>query len=290
MNWPQSNGPCLEKESHSLMTHRPRLALIGSGNIAGFHVSASRKAGFDVTSIASRPGSIRLQKFATDNEIPHIYDNPDHLIDSYDTWDALLICSSIESTFGILENALTIGAPILVEKPVSRYSATLAPLLRSSHPVIVGYNRRFYSTVNSARKFSRINPQLIATLTIPESIKIPENALDSLDYMAPFFYNSVHGLDLARFVLGNLELTHVQRLLNDSGLCVGIIANLISETGSILQFCGNWSAPANFSLTLDRLDTRFELKPFESAAIYEGMKVLEPTEEIPLRSYIPKES
>ena len=43
--------------------------------------------------------------------------------------------------------------------------------------------------------------------------------------------------------------------------------------------------PANFSITVNSEHNVFELKPIEQLNIYEGMEVIEPTLDYPLRRY-----
>ena len=125
-------------------------------------------------------------------------------------------------------------------------------------------------------------------LTLPDEIQGPSERSDNPSYLKPLFMNSVHGLDMVRFVFGNLRLVHVQRLTNPWGAMVGFAAVLTTDRGDILEFTGNWEAPANFSLTIDRPGHRLEVRPFEVATLYEGMEVTEPTVEIPIRRYSPK--
>jgi|TARA_B100000315_G_C14581327_1_gene590624 predicted dehydrogenase len=268
---------------------KPRLAIIGSGNIAEFHVLACREAGFNISAIAASPGSKRVRQFSKKHNIPLVYASADLLLDAFEEWDALLICSSIDSTLEILTKAVEIGTPILVEKPISFRSMDLIPLLKYKGPLIVGYNRRFYRTVEKARLFVENNPPLVATLELPESIHTPQNINEDADYLRRFFTNSVHGLDLARYVFGDLVFNNVHRLTNDWGGVISILATLTTDNGSILHFHGNWSTPSNPRLTLDQQGSRFEIKPFETARVYEGMEVLEPTEKIPIRRYLPKQ-
>jgi hypothetical protein len=56
----------------------------------------------------------------------------------------------------------------------------------------------------------------------------------------------------------------------------------------VIQLTGNWGTAANFALCLDRPGRRIELRPFELASIYEGMEVLEPSDDTPIRRYVPK--
>ena len=49
----------------------------------------------------------------------------------------------------------------------------------------------------------------------------------------------------------------------------------------------NWKAPANFALSLDDAKHRLDLFPFEKFQLYDGMKVIEPSDIYPVRQYVP---
>ena len=266
----------------------PRIALIGCGNMAEFHASACRAAGFELAAVCSRPGSTRLRPFAERYGIPLVFDQVSDLLSAREEWDALLIAVSIDVTLETLERALETGAPILVEKPVAWRSQDLLPLLRRRLPVIVGYNRRFYRTVQEARREVVNGPPLLGHLALPEGVRTPGQTPEDPRYLIPFFGNSVHGLDMARYVFGDLQPVHVQRLTNPGGALLGLVATLTTKRGDILEVMANWQTPANFALSLHRPGRRFEVLPFEAATVYEGMEVTEPTEEVPIRSYRPK--
>ena len=268
---------------------KPRLGIIGCGRISEFHASACREAGFELAVVCSRPGSVRLRPFAQRYGIPLVFDTVEELLQADGEWDALLIAISIEDTLDVLTLAVESAAPILVEKPVAFRSADVMPLMDRGSNVIVGYNRRFYRTVQAARTEARNHGPLLANLTVPELVVSPRTPEEDPQYLKPFFGNTVHGLDLARFVLGPLSVEHVQRLTNPSGTIIGLAATLVAKNGSVVQFTANWGVPANFSLTLDRPGHRLELCPFEEATIYEGMKVQEPNAETPIRTYSPSE-
>jgi predicted dehydrogenase len=272
-----------------VVTSSYRVAIIGAGNIAGFHVPALRQAGFEVTAVAARRGSTRVHEFARHHGIPNPFSDSAELLDARDLWDALVIAVPVEDTLAILEAALALGAPVLVEKPVSYRSADIAHLRFSDAPVLVGYNRRFYPTVGRARDEVGAGAPVLATLTLPESVQVPAGPDPTRRYLHNVYGNSVHGLDLARHVLGHLQLTGVERITNDDGNHLGVSATLRSERGDVLSFLGNWGTPANFALTVDRLGRRLELRPFELVTVYEGMDVIEPSPEIPLRQYRPRQ-
>lgn len=268
---------------------KPRLGMIGCGQIAEFHAPAFRAAGFDLAAVCSRPGSERVRAFADRHEIPDVFDSPIDLVAARDKWDALLIAVSIDATLDILKMALALNAPTLVEKPVSRRSADLESIADGSHGVLVGYNRRFYGAVQAARSEEAGNAPHVAIMSMPESIPTPGDPADDPAYLARFFTNSVHGLDILRFVFGDLSVEKVHRVMNDGGALQGFAAILSAPSGSVVQLNANWRAPGQFTFTLDRPGHRLELRPFEQGIIYEGMDIVQPTHANPIRSYHPKE-
>ena len=267
---------------------RPRLAFVGCGDVAEFHAKACHVAGFDLAAVCSRPGSRRLRPFAERHGIPLVFEQISELIRARDEWDGVLIAVPVDATLEILHRTLEADAPILVEKPVAWRSKDLQPLIHRGLRVIVGYNRRFYRTVQVARQEVVGGPPLIGHLSLPEAVRSPMQPADDPSYLKPFFGNSVHGLDLARYVFGDMRVIQVERLTNSNGVIRGLVAMLATDRGDFLQFTANWQAPANFSLTLDLPGRRLQMLPFERATIYEGMEVKEPDGTSPIRSYVPK--
>lgn len=267
---------------------KPRLAIIGAGRVTEFHVPAFREAGFEVTAICSRPGSDSAKSMGERHGIDNVFDGMEALLAASDAWDALLITVTTTSTLEVLEQALQAGVPVLVEKPVALRSADLEPYINRDLPVLVGYNRRFYRPVQAARQEVRKSPKLLGQLVFPETIHTPDRESDNPRYLE-WFYSSVtnHGLDLARFVFGELQIQHVSRLRNTGGALAGITAILTAEDGHLLQFMGIFNVPTNFAITIDSPNRRFEIRPFEIATIYDGMEVVAPTDETPIRTYVP---
>jgi len=274
---------------HLMAAERRRVGLIGVGPISHWHVRALRAAGLEVTAVAARPGSARVRDFAAEHAIARIFDGWERLLAAREAWDGLVIATHTDGTPAVLAAALEHRVPVLVEKPVAWTSATVARLRDAAHAqVIVGFNRRYYRPVQFVREECRNGAPVIAHLQLPESVAAP--ASRSLpDRLAPFFSNSTHGFDLLRFVLGPLQLQHVERLRASGGEVTAVSALLRTDRGDIVTLGCNWAAPANFALTVDRAGRRLELRPFERATVYEGMDVLEPSEEVPIRRYVPRE-
>lgn len=267
------------------MTDQARLAIIGTGEIAGFHVSAARAAGFVVEHVAARPNSATPKLFGKKYEIPHVWSDPKDLIGQSGQWDAIILAASTEAMVPLVELAIETGKPVLAEKPIGMSSRALTHLVNSSAPVLVGFNRRFYTPVQEAKKFIESGGPCLIHLELPEDIPIdPQTAVRDLKGVR---LNSVHGFDLVNYLASGLTIMDVHHV-ETVGARRGGILILRSSKGDICTISANWNAPANFSLTVDRDGERFELRPLEYGALYRGMRVVEPTPETPIRKYVPQ--
>ena len=266
-----------------------RVGLVGSGIIADVWVPALRAVGLEVTTVASRPGSTSVAPFAARHGIAGVADGWEAMF-AEPAWDALVITTWPDGTPDILEAAMRLGVPVLVEKPVAWNTARHRRLLAQPHDqVIVGYNRRFYRSVQQARCEAQEGPPLLAQLVLPTDAPTPEAHDPTGRYMQQFYESvSAHGLDLARFVLGDLTVQAVQRVTAPSGNVVALGALLTTARGDVVQLSCPWGTAANYALTLSRVGRRFELLPFEIATAYEGMEVHPPSDEYPVRRYLPK--
>jgi predicted dehydrogenase len=262
-----------------------RIALIGTGPISDWHVRAARAVGLDVVAVASRPGSARAKDFADRHGIRRLFNGWRALLDARDGWDALVIATHTDGTPEVLAAGMELGVPILVEKPVAWSAGRLAALAAGAHEkVIVGFNRRYYRTVRFLRDEVAAGPPVLAHLSLPESVDWD----GTRPYWEPFVSNSSHGLDLVRFVFGEMRVVSVHRMRRPGGALAAFTATLVSARGDVVQLAGNWNAAANFALTVDRPGRRVELRPFELATVYEGMEVVEPSPETPIRRYLPR--
>jgi predicted dehydrogenase len=262
-----------------LMTTSPIAAIVGAGAIAPFHIEALRTAGFNVVHISARPDSPRATELANRLGIPHVWSSAADLITS-GQWDALVLASSTESIPDLIRLVITTGKPCLVEKPVGFDATTIREFVGHDDQIRVAYNRRFYATAEAARKFASAGP-CIFRLELPESVG---SSTDEMNGLRAVKENSVHGFDFLAHILGQYRIE--QRLdISDSR---GRLALASTDRGDVGMIVLNWNCPANFSLVLDHSPQRFEVKPFELATSYEGMEVLEPTTDMPVRRYVPK--
>ncbi len=261
------------------MTSAPTAAIIGAGAIAPFHVSALRAAGFRVSHIAASNGSTRAAQLGKDLNIERVWSRAEDLINS-ESWDAIVLASSTETIPELLRLTISTGKPCLVEKPVGFDGDSIRKFAGHDAAVRVAYNRRFYSSSRAARTFAAQGP-CIFRMELPDSIGSADMEMQGLRSVRE---NSVHGFDLLAFVIGGYQVEKRFDTRNPRGR----LAVVTSDAGHVGTVVLNWNCPANFLLSLDRSPQRFEMRPFELGSLYEGMEVLEPTEETPVRRYVPK--
>ena len=252
--------------------------IIGTSPIVSFHIKALKQVDLDPIAVASSNlNSTTVEMFALENDITKHYSDWKKMLRD-EVFDGILIASRIESTIEILSESIKYNVPILVEKPVSFDSNSLKKIIEIAHDkIIVGYNRRFYKTVNHIKKtISEKKETVLASMITPE---IPT--------LRKFFDNTSHSIDMLRFIFGEIKIDFVKKIISGDKI-IGVIATFITEQNDVIQFTGNWGAPDNFSLSTYIEKKKLELKPFEELNIYEGMDIIEPTNESPIRKYVPK--
>lgn len=265
------------------MTHaKPRLAVIGSGAIVGFHVAAAREVGFSVDHVAARPGSGSAQRFAHEHSVGMAWDDPKDLIAASRGWDAIVLATSTDHMPDLLRAACVTGKPILAEKPTARHSELLNEFVPFNDQIIVGYNRRFYSSVDYVRDFVNRGGPAVVQCQLPDSIA-GEGSVE--DRLASVRLNSVHGFDLLRYIFGDITLGEFVTTNWPTPTATVVFTTSRGDAGVIVA---NWNAPANFAITVDTAVERVELRPFEIATRYHGMEVVDPTPETPIRRYLPR--
>lgn len=263
----------------------PRIAFLGAGDIARYHATAAVEAGFRLAGVAASPGSTSVAGFAEQYGFSEIHRNPSDLFGSSD-WDALLVCSSHESLLGYTTALVGQSRPALVEKPVALHSEDLLPFVGQKSPhIAVAYNRRQYATAAAAKDFFSAAETCVVTVEIPESVDFDISDTD-LRFRG-VFANSVHMLDLVRFLVGSIifsdsDFPGVAR--NRSGT----VACGHTNRGDLVIIKSAWNSPANFSITLESGKQRFLLSPIERGQLFQGLTVAEPTEATPVRVYSPQ--
>ena len=256
-----------------------KIGFIGSSTISQFHISALRNNGFEIIGIGTRENSINCEKFARENFLIDYFCKKgwEEVIEK--EVDAYCVCIDTTYTPEILLRVLDKGKPVLVEKPIAWELSKLEPIIKHKNvsKIFVGYNRRFYRVVNIAKEFAKESRGGTVYINIPDS-KIGSKR---------FISNGCHMVDLARYIFGDFKINNKIKISNDSG-----------EMAYLTAFCSNkkWTItinahsliPANFSITINSGKNVFELSPIEKYSLFEGLEIIEPHENFPLRRYVPK--
>jgi predicted dehydrogenase len=264
------------------VTNQKRLAIIGTTQIAQSHVDAARKVGFNVCHVAGRKNSSTVDHFAESNSIANVWSDPTTLATSGD-WDAIVIASAMESLAGLLQLSMNSNRAVLVEKPVALDAQLFEQFRGSTERVIVGFNRRFYTAVLEAKKFLSERPACLIQLQVPESVTLKPGAQPDYSRVKT---NSTHAFDLLNFITGGIHDVKVESVLHDSQKTAAV-ASARSNRGDLCSVFANWNASANFALTIDCNEERFELRPLEDGVLYRGLEVMK-TSSSNRRTYMPK--
>ena len=154
-----------------------RLAIIGCGNIAKFHIKSFNKLCDNICNCSSRLNSQTLSQFAKEHKIKNLWSDPFKLAKASDLWDGLILSSKTESIPKLLDILIKQKKPILVEKPVSIVTKYLKKFRNSTNDLIqVGYNRRYYPTILKAKKFiDNSKGQILCKMVLPENINNNKN-------------------------------------------------------------------------------------------------------------------
>ena len=261
----------------NIMT-QPKLAIIGTGNIANFHCDAFKKAGFEISHGAGSLNSKSAIEFGKKHGIKKIFSDPMEILKNCAQWDVVLLSTPTEKNITYLDEILKINKPALIEKPVATDAEYLSQFTKNSFKKIrVAYNRRFYATTQRAKNFIDDEGFVYAKMELPET-------LNTAGYYNSVHLNSAHGIDLLNYLFSSLEVIKNIHFEND----IGRLVILKSSDNQIVNLIMNWNSPSNFSLSLESANKKFEMKPFEDSQIFQGMTVIEPSDELPLRRYVPK--
>lgn len=260
-----------------------KLGVIGSGSIVPFHLDALVDVGFEVRAIASRPGSVTTQKLADKYLASALSDF--HEVSRLDL-DAVLIATSSGAMEKSLKYFLKSGIPILVEKPVLRDSQLFEEIgdLENEN-VIVGYNRRFYSSVQDLKEC--LNSKQANSFLF----KVPENSwngdLDLQGRRNFLIDNTVHMIDLLRYLIGNtdVKVTIQEARSNESMKAINMFIEGADISG---MFQVTFDSPGAYSVEFNGGGFSSKLQPIEYLYTYDSIEVIEPTAEIPIRRYQPK--
>ncbi|MBC69489.1 Gfo/Idh/MocA family oxidoreductase [Acinetobacter sp.] len=253
---------------------------VGSGPISDFHIPALKNNGLNIEALGTTKNSESSWGICKKYGLTHKYCKGgwEEVLDS--DVDAYIICIKIENTLEVLDKILEKGKPVFVEKPINFSLKELEKIKnnRFVENIFVGYNRRYYKTCMDLKKLCNNSSGGTVLVNIP----------DSCYGIKQFISNGCHMVDLVRYLLGDFEIVNKIIKTNSQKNDMDYFSALCRNKKWTIIFNAHSLIPSNFSVSINSDKNVFELKPIEKLTIYEGMKIIEPTNEDPLRKYVPK--
>lgn len=257
-----------------------KLGLIGAGRITPFHIDAAIEVGFKPTAIVGTPGSIRARNLQKEYSIPNCLNGLDEL--ERIELDAVLVAVTPKSTIEVLKGISSLKLPTLVEKPVAPDHHTLQVFSGSydCSRIMVGYNRRFYSSVFALKSELRPEyPKYFSLLISESSSSLNPNFQVKKELVMS---NSVHGFDLLNYFFGKPNKVIALGNSLDSEV-ISAYFEFDSLATGICQISFNMPETARFTVYQNRV--KFQLSPIEKFAKYTSIQSSSLNREFPNRDY-----
>lgn len=264
-----------------------KIGFVGAGSIARAHISAAIAAGFIPAAICGNNLSVRAK--ALSMEIPGMryFENVDGLLKSDLDCISILLNSDISLRIyrRVIEQK---NIPVLIEKPVAQKSLDLKNDLDLDRiNTIVGYNRRFYSSVTDVKEVLDRSPFIQSQWTIPEVSweKSPKSDVRN------FFLreNSVHILDLFLYLHGEPNQSTFYNFNSDDFLQSSTSIHKFGDK-TISSLTLSFGIPDNTSASFYASNNYYALKPFEILKIFTTISTEPANDAIPFKRYVPTEN
>ncbi len=190
-----------------------RIGVAGAGQYAQHHLKAlASYENVEVAALLTRGGPSGPETAAAFG-IPQVLTDLDEFA-ALDV-DAWLVVVSAAAVLDVSARLLSTGRPVLLEKPPGISVADTESLILTADAAgtwgMVGLNRRFYSIVeHGLAALGDLGAIRGAIVEIPQRITSDRQSgrLSRWDYDNFYVRNSIHGVDLIRYVLGDPARVH----------------------------------------------------------------------------------
>ena len=179
-----------------------KLGVVGAGKFIPFHLAAATQVGFELEGVVARDYSENAKRIAKEYGFKECHPTLSSFISSGKHYDAILIGCDISALFTVLNDLSKLNIPILIEKPIFTDRLQLENLesIANQEKILVGYNRRYYKTIQRTKEIINQNPSARVNFRIPELSGVEnqnENMVRNI-----VIGNTVHMIDLIQFCLG----------------------------------------------------------------------------------------
>jgi len=266
------------------------LGFIGAGRMAREHARAARAIGAQIDVVlVPNTKSANVAKFQKIVPVARFVTTAKAFRES-DT-DAILVAAPWHVIPDMMTELLEDDRPMLIEKPIILgRKAGWDSARRNTENKIIGFNRRFYATVDRLKSAVQSNGLKSVEISICEIVSsIVQRHGKKIIPHIPEMY-SAHILDLMFYVFGDLEMRYCSTYQEKKIDFVSSDAIFMTTAGVPLHLTLNANDPSPVGIRA-RFDdgTTFVLSPIEMLSIYKGVEISESTEDNPIRCYKARE-
>ena len=255
-----------------------RLGIIGAGSISRFHILAARNAGFRISAICASENSKSALKLKDEFGIDKYYTNSTKFISST-SYDCIAIITQPEVTMEFISEVSDKKIPILIEKPVSMNSHSLIRF-KDLDNVLVAYNRRYYNTIAELIKEHFANAGIFKFASV-ESVDNINHNFDMIKN--EILKNTVHMLDLIRYILGDISLDNFTFFRTN----LSLTCNILQDKKNVGQFSLSFNSKKNSCIDFENDLINIRLSPIERLVKYNSFDIKPPNNTYSYTRYNP---
>ena len=251
--------------------HEVSIAIVGAGSMAREHAKAfASLPGVTVSGLTSRTRS-KADALAADLGIPAVADSIDQLRERTNA-DLLIIAVPELSANPVAMQAFVHPWAVLMEKPAGYDLADAEKIAAAARgrtsPVMVGLNRRFYSSARTIKADLETRPNEKRFIHVQDQ----QSYAEARRYHHPpqvverFMYaNSIHLIDLIPF-FGRGQVTRVTPVTPWRGEDTEVmIAYVEFDSGDTALYEGLWKGPGPWAANVSTPGKRWIMQPLEQA-------------------------
>lgn len=264
-----------------------KLGVVGSGNNSIFHLKALRDSGFKPEILLYAGNHKRAEERSKEFGIAQKTTNIQFFKES--NIDAILINSSSNALWEIYQAMWSLDIPILIEKPITKNITKLDEVPNHiQDKTIVGLNRRLYSAVDNF--CLNVNKSRTGSF----HFLVPENSWNGswgeAEFLENLYDNLIHTIDLVLYIFkfNFKSISHLNTNVRKD-FSGEVFINFSSENfNGVYQV--TFGSPANYELRFFSKGETAILKPLENFEHITHLTLREPTQDFPIRSYVPTKS
>lgn len=253
----------------------PELWLIGTGAMALSYQQVLTALQLPFTVIGRSVDSCR--QFSIQSGVSALPGGVDCALDTFKTAPKqAIVAVSVEALYPVCRQLLLAGVKsVLLEKPGALYPHELDDLQKlaeeTQSTVVIGYNRRFYQSVQAAREIlEQDGGPCSMQLELTEwSHQLSQLGLPKPVLQRWMIANTAHVIDLAFYLAGKTQILHCEKsgTLDWHPAFARIAGSGVTDQGVLFTYSGDWESAGRWGLELQTKSHRLIFRPLEQLQI-----------------------